>query len=110
MEEGFQGWYWIAFMVIAFVFGQLGIQFRMKRAADFILRELSSKGAFAPESAVPLPYSKAALINLGMRDMKPKMLEFLITHGIVGRTQDGRFYLPKRDSQEEVLVRKVEGG
>lgn len=86
-------WYWFLFMVLAFVLGQLGVHWRMKRAAIFILKDLHNKGATSPQKAVPVPYHKSNLLRLGIRDLRPKVLESLIYQGFVGITADQKFYL-----------------
>lgn len=66
---------------------------KMKRACDFILRDLKQKKAFDPASAVELPYSKSSMFRIGMRDYRPRALGALVKHDVV-RVQEGeRYYL-----------------
>jgi hypothetical protein len=66
---------------------------KMKRACDFIIRDLKEKGAFDPASAVELPYSKSSVFHLGMRDYRPKALEQLLKLDVVRILEGGRYYL-----------------
>lgn len=66
---------------------------KMKRASDFIIADLKAKKAFDPSSAVELPYTKTQLINIGLRDYRPKALEELIRLDVVRMLEGGRFYL-----------------
>ncbi|MCX5837499.1 MAG: hypothetical protein NTW71_03135 [Deltaproteobacteria bacterium] len=66
---------------------------KMKRAGDFILRDLKEKKAFDPASAVELPYSKSSLFHVGLRDYRPKALNALLENDIVRMLEGGRYYL-----------------
>ena len=66
---------------------------KMKRAGDFILRDLKEKKAFDPASAVELPYCKTSLFHIGMRDYRPKALNALVKIGDVRVLEGGRYYL-----------------
>jgi hypothetical protein len=48
---------------------------KMKRACDFILRDLTERKAFDPASAVELPYCKTSMFRIGMRDYRPQGAE-----------------------------------
>jgi hypothetical protein len=69
---------------------------RVKRAYAKILKDLGAKGATAPTSAVKLPYAKTGILNVGMRDYRPKALEFLVMHDLVGRTPEGAYFLKEK--------------
>jgi hypothetical protein len=68
---------------------------KMKRAGDFILRDLKEKKAFDPASAVELPYAKSSLFRIGLRDYRPKALNALVENGAVQALTGGRYYLRK---------------
>jgi len=70
---------------------------KMKRACEFIIRDLKEKGALDPASAVQLPYSKSSLFSLGMRDYRPRALEQLIKLEVVRLLEGERYYLLRRD-------------
>jgi hypothetical protein len=71
---------------------------KMKKACNLIIRDLKEKKAFDPASAVELPYSKAAVFNLGMRDYRPRALEQLVKLDMVRLLEGGRYYL--RDAHQ----------
>jgi hypothetical protein len=60
------------------------------------VQNLERQEAFDPGSAVELPYAKANYFRIGLRDYRPKALESLIRGAIVGRTEDGKYYLIER--------------
>jgi len=66
---------------------------KMKRAGDFILRDLKEKKAFDPISAVELPYCKDSLFHVGLRDYRPKALNALVKHDYIRVLEGGRYYL-----------------
>jgi hypothetical protein len=82
-------------LVIGALFLALRIAgWKMKKACDFIIRDLKEKKAFDPASAVELPYVKSSMINIGLKDYRPNALEELIKQDVV-RVLDGggRYYL-----------------
>jgi hypothetical protein len=66
---------------------------KMKKASDFILRDLKKKKAFDPVSAVELPYCKDSLFHVGLRDYRPKALNALLENGDVRVLEGSRYYL-----------------
>jgi hypothetical protein len=66
---------------------------KMKKASDFIVRDLKEKKAFDPASAVALPYAKSPLLRIGLRDYRPSALEELIKQDVVRALDGGRYYL-----------------
>ena len=66
---------------------------RFKRAYIFIIDDLKNKGAYSAHSAVELPYAQRNLLKMGLRQHHPQALDHLIMENIVGRTEDGKFYL-----------------
>jgi hypothetical protein len=66
---------------------------KMKKACDFIVRDLKEKKALDPASAVELPYTKSQMINIGLKDYRPKALEELVKHDVVRMLDGGRCYL-----------------
>jgi hypothetical protein len=82
------------FIVIGALFFALRITgWKMKKAADFIIRDLKLKEAFDPASAVDLPYTKSRLLNVGLRDYRPRALEELLKQDTVRMLEGGRYYL-----------------
>ena len=84
-------------LMILFLIGALFLALRitgwkMKKACDFIIRDLTEKEAFDPSSAVELPYVKSQLINI-LRDYRPRAIEELIKDDVVRLLEGGRYYL-----------------
>jgi hypothetical protein len=86
----------IFFLVVVYIITRYGILLRMKRAGNFILKDLERRQAFDPESAVEVEYAKKHPFRIGMRDFRPKALESMVQGGIVGQTGGGKYYLIKR--------------
>jgi hypothetical protein len=66
---------------------------KIKQAYFGIVDDLKRQGALSPETAVGLPYATRQLIKFGLRDHRPVALRGLIAENIVGRTEDGRYYI-----------------
>ena len=61
-------------LIAAFILANILAGKRMKKAADFIIRDLKEKKAFDPASAVTLPYSKSTMFRIGLKDYRPGAL------------------------------------
>ncbi|MGD2185955.1 MAG: hypothetical protein PVI71_07505 [Desulfobacterales bacterium] len=70
---------------------------RFKRAYIFIIDDLKKKGAYSAYSAVELPYAKKNPLQMGIRQHRPQALDHLIMENIVGKTEDGRYYLIQKN-------------
>ena len=70
---------------------------RFKRAYIFIIDDLKNKGAYSAHSAVGLPYTKRNLLRMGLRQHHPQALDHLIMENIVGKSEDGRYYLIQKN-------------
>jgi hypothetical protein len=84
-------------LMILFVIGALFLMLRitgwkMKRACDYIIRDLKEKKAFDPASSVALPYTKSPMINF-VRDYRPRALEELQKNDVIRLLEGGRYYL-----------------
>ena len=88
-------------LIAAFILANIVAGRRMKKAADFIIRDLKEKKAFDPASAVPLPYSKGTMFRLGLKDYRPGALTQLVKYDVVRLHEGGRYYL--RDSNQATL-------
>ena len=66
---------------------------KIKQASKRIILDLRNQGAVDHESAVELPYSKRAVIRFGLRDYRPKALEYMVQVNLVGLTETGKFFL-----------------
>lgn len=93
MGETLQIFVGIALLIGVFLFSRVVMGWRIRRACVQILKDLEAKGAFDPFSAVELPYAKARFINIGLRDFKPKALQYMLQHDVVGITDAGHYYL-----------------
>lgn len=76
---------------------------RMARVYKAIVRDLQQKGALDSSSAVALPYSQPNLFRMGTRDYLPKMLQYMTANGMVGMTEDGRYYLLRSGATSQDL-------
>jgi hypothetical protein len=89
------------FKIILMIFAAVGALilalriagWKMKKAGDFIIRDLKENKALDPASAVELPYCKSLLINIGLRDYRPRALEELVKHDVVRMLEGGKCYL-----------------
>jgi hypothetical protein len=83
----------VVLTVAAFILASLLAGWRMKKASEFIIRDLKAKKAFDLASSVVLPYSKTAMFRIGLRDYRPQALQLLVKQGIVRSLEGGRYYL-----------------
>lgn len=92
----------IFILMVFFILTRIGIAWRIKRACLRIVKELKSRQALDPSHAVELPYGKADLMKIGLRDYMPKALESLIYSGIVIRTAGGRYFLREKSKEANI--------
>ncbi len=69
---------------------------RMRRAYFTVLEDLKKQDAQDPSSAVSLPYVKTPILRAGMRDFRPKAVEFMVSTGIIAVTEEGKYYLTEK--------------
>jgi hypothetical protein len=93
MNETLQIIIGILLLIGVFLFSRVVMGWRIRRACQQILKDLESKSAFDPFSAVELPYAKVRFINIGLRDFRPKALQYMIQNEVIGITDSGRYYL-----------------
>lgn len=89
----------IILLIGVYILTQAVVGYRIKRAARGIVRDLDFKKAYTPESAIELPYAKANLFRIGLRDFRPKAVDALVQGGILGQTASGRYFLKKRPQE-----------
>lgn len=94
----------ICILILVYVLTRRVHAWRIKRTYILIIKDLEQKGVLDPSSAVELPYAKKSVFRGGMRDYRPKTLEYLILSDIVGITDSGKYYL--RDKKAESLNSK----
>jgi hypothetical protein len=101
MSQSVKTWLMVLIAIAAFILASLIAGRRMKKAADFIIRDLKEKKAFDPASAVVLPYSKGTAFRIGLKDYRPGALQQLIKYEVIRQHEEGKYYL--RDSQQATL-------
>ncbi len=84
-------------LVFVFILTRMFVGWRMRKSVLKAIDDLKMQKAYSAESAVELPYAKKSWMKMGRRDYEGKAVEGLLTAGIVGMTEDGRYYLLKRD-------------
>lgn len=89
----------IFILAVFFILTRIGIAWRIERACLRIVKELKNRQALDPSHAVELPYGKADLMKIGLRDFRPKALESLLHSGIVKKTTGGRYYLGEKNKE-----------
>lgn len=92
-------------MVMVFILAKRFQGMKINRAFRLIINDLKQQKALDPSSSVFLPYATRTFLQIGLRDYRPKAVYYLVQSGIVGMTEDKRFYLTK-DVSEEVLKGK----
>ena len=95
MSETIQILLGIILLLLVFFLSRLIMGWRIRRACEHIMKDLENRDAVDPFSAAELPYAKVAFLRFGLRDFRPKALGYLVQHGIVGMTPDGKHYLNK---------------
>ena len=93
MPEALKTVLFILFAVGAVILALRIAGWKMKKACDLIIRDLKEKKAIDPASAVALPYAKSPMINIGLRDYRPRALEELVKNDVVRMLEGGRYYL-----------------
>jgi hypothetical protein len=79
--------------IVAFFLALLIAGWRLKKACDFIIRDLKEKKAFDPASSVALPYSIGTAFRIGLKDYRPGALKQLLKQDVVRSLEGGRYYL-----------------
>jgi len=88
----------ICILILVYVLTRRAHAWRIRRAYIFIIKDLEQKGALDDSSAVELPYAKKSVFRGGMRDYRPKALEYLVLSNIVGMVDSGKYYLRNKKS------------
>ncbi|MBW2004547.1 MAG: hypothetical protein JRI72_08010 [Deltaproteobacteria bacterium] len=86
----------ICLLVIVFALTRKVHAWRIKQAYIHVIKDLEQQRAFDPSSAIELLYAKIGVFRFGMRDYRPKAVEYLIVSNIVGMTESGRYYLKNK--------------
>jgi hypothetical protein len=103
MDESAKTFLALIVLVLVYLLSRRVHAWRFKRAYERIFRDLEKNGALDETSAVDLPYAKLRIFRVGMRDYRPKAMEFLVSNNMVGMTDDGRYYLKEKRSPDSVF-------
>jgi hypothetical protein len=101
MSQSAKTWLIVLIAIAAFILANLIAGRRMKKAADFIIRDLKEKKAFDPATAVALPYGKGSAFRIGLKDYRPGALQQLVKYDVIRLREGERYYL--RDSQQKIF-------
>lgn len=90
----------LGFLCLAgvFVLTRYIVTYQMKRATGYIIRDLQKHQALDPITAVELPYTRHNPLRIGMRNYYSKAMEFMLSEGVVGKTNTEKYYLRIKDS------------
>ena len=83
----------ICVLVAVYILTRKYHTWKTKKTFIHIIEDLKQREALAPSSAVELPYAKTSMFRMGIRDYRPKAVEYLVFSNIIGRTDSGRYYL-----------------
>jgi hypothetical protein len=92
----------ILFLVLIFIATRYGIAWRIRRACVFVIRDLEQRKALDHGSAVELPYAKTDYFRMGLRDFRPKAVQGLVQAGVIGMTEEGKYFLIKRMDELQI--------
>jgi len=101
MSQTAKTWFMVFLVIAAFIIANIIAGRRMKKAAEFIIRDLKEKKAFDPASAVALPYSKGSAFRIGLKDYRPGALQQLVKYDVVRLLEGERYYL--REGRQEIF-------
>jgi hypothetical protein len=87
----------IGVLILVFVLTRKYHAWRFRRAYRFIIDDLKKRAAYSDHSAVELPYAKKNPLRIGARQHRPQALDHLISQNIIGKTEDGRYYLIQKN-------------
>jgi hypothetical protein len=89
----------ICILIVVYILTRKVQVWKIKKTYAHIIKDLEQKGAFNPQSAIELPYAKKSMFQFGIRDYRPKALEYLIINSIIGMTESGKYYLKNRETE-----------
>ena len=93
MSEVFQIVLGIILLIFFFLLAKSVQSIKIRRACQMIIHDLKQQGALEPSSAVTLPYATSSFFRIGLRDYRPKAVNSLLMSGIIGTTEEAKFYL-----------------
>ena len=81
----------VAFVILIIYMGGLAVQ----RTCLKIIAEMEEERAFKEARAVELQDERKNFFRVGVKNIRPKALNLLITDGLVIKTNNGKYYLDK---------------
>ena len=93
MPESVQAVLAVLVVIAFYVLMRTAVAWRYRLAAKTVVNDLKRQGALNEQQAVSLPYAKQEWYQFGLRNYRGKTLEGLLSHGVIGLTGDGRYYL-----------------
>ena len=81
----------IAFVVLIIYMGGLAVQ----KTCFKIIAEMEEAGAFKEARAAEIQDERKNFFRVGVKNIRPKALNLLITDGLVIKTNNGKYYLDK---------------
>jgi hypothetical protein len=96
MSETVQIIFGFLILIGIYILTRYVLVWRIKRSSMVVMKDLERRKALDPVSSTELPYAGSNYFRFGMRDFRPKALEGLVEHGIVGKTPNDRYFLMKR--------------
>ncbi|MBU4426481.1 MAG: hypothetical protein KKB35_07060 [Proteobacteria bacterium] len=83
----------ICILIVVYILTRKFHAWRMRQTHLSIVKDLEQKGAVDPSSAIELPYAKKGVFRIGIRDYRPKAIQYMIANNIIGMTDSGKYYL-----------------
>ena len=83
----------ICILIAVYILTRKFHAWRMRQTYQSIVKDLEKNEALDPFSAIELPYAKKGVFRIGMRDYRPKAIQFMIANNIIGMTGSGKYYL-----------------
>jgi hypothetical protein len=74
---------------------------KYRAAAQKIVDGMKEKGAVSPDTAIEIDFGKKNLLQMGVRDYRPKALKALISAGVIKVTDQGLCYVPLNPEEEQ---------
>ena len=91
----------ILILIIVYILTRRVHAWKLRRAYSYIINDLKQQGAIDLSSAIELPYANAGIFRFGVRDYRPKAIEYLILSNTIGRTETGRYYLKDKSTYQK---------
>ena len=83
----------ICILIVVYILTRKFHAWRMRQAYLSIVKDLEKNDALNSSSAIELPYAKKGMFRIGMKDYRPKAVQYMIANHIVGMTDRGKYYL-----------------